>query len=498
MRIQNLWKVVALAALLVPFVASAQVVISEIMYDVSGEVGADDTREWVEIFNAGSTAQDITGWKFKDGTNHTLNVPPQNGGIGSLTIPSGGYAILADDATTFRALYPSVGTVIDTLMDLNNTAETVSLINSDGGTADTISYVKENGAAGDGNSLHRESVSGTSFTAGSPTPGAGSLSPSSGAPDTSATTTDSTSSPQATTNTPAPTSSYVAPPEPQIFADAGDNRTVIVAADTEFLGRAYNRKKETISSRIRFLWNFGDGRTAEGESVLHHFEYPGRYAVVLNIAENRDAASDRIIVTAEPAKLALTAFSDGSIMIGNSAGHDLDLSRWIVRSFGRSFVLPQGSIILAGESLRMGEKILGFRSSPETELDYPNGALALRAGTASADADSGKSDMSAAAPLPANSPATPDTPAAPPPVPSDAEEEQGGVYSTETVGAADSIEDTPASSSQAAAGAAVSDSGGAYLWWLGAIGLAVVGGGAMVAARHVRRREWDIVEEKEG
>src|SRR3989338_3809305 len=311
-----------------------------------------------------------------------------------------------------------------------------------------------------------------------------------------ATTTTTTTT---STNTPAPTSSYVAPPEPQIFADAGDNRTVIVAADTEFLGRAYNRKKETISSRIRFLWNFGDGRTAEGESVLHHFEYPGRYAVVLNIAENRDAASDRIIVTAEPAKLALTAFSDGSIMIGNSAGHDLDLSRWIVRSFGRSFVLPQGSIILAGESLRMGEKILGFRSSPETELDYPNGALALRAGTASADADSGKSDMSAAAPLPANSPATPDTPDAPPPVPSDAEEEQGGVYSTETVGAADSIEDTPASSSQAAAaGAAVSDSGGAYLWWLGAIGLAVVGGGAMVAARHVRRREWDIVEEKEG
>ena len=289
-----------------------------------------------------------------------------------------------------------------------------------------------------------------------------------------ATTTTTTTT---STNTPAPTSSYVAPPEPQIFADAGDNRTVIVAADTEFLGRAYNRKKETVSSRIRFLWNFGDGRTAEGESVLHHFEYPGRYAVVLNIAENRDAASDRIIVTAEPAKLALTAFSDGSIMIGNSAGRDLDLSRWIVRSFGRSFVLPQGSIILAGESLRMGEKILGFRSSPETELDYPNGALALRAGTASADADSGKSDMSAAAPLPANSPATPDTPAAPPPVPSDAEEEQGGVYSTETVGAADSIEDTPASSSQAAAaGAAVSDSGGAYLWWLGAIGLAVVGG----------------------
>ncbi|HXK38618.1 MAG TPA: PKD domain-containing protein [Candidatus Paceibacterota bacterium] len=475
MRTQNFWKAATLAVLLFPFAASAQV--AQFAFTTSPQNVAPNTVSEIVTIQA----QDSTGSSVSLTQTACLHF--------SSTSSNGQFSSSATNWTPVSALTMNKSTanknfyhkdsiegthklsVQIALRPESETSPCASWPTAEWNiqwtiTQDIVIASAQSGSGGTGSETQNQAT----------------------------TTTTTTTS----TNTPAPTSSYVAPPEPQIFADAGDNRTVIVAADTEFLGRAYNRKKETISSRIRFLWNFGDGRTAEGESVLHHFEYPGRYAVVLNIAENRDAASDRIIVTAEPAKLALTAFSDGSIMIGNSAGHDLDLSRWIVRSFGRSFVLPQGSIILAGESLRMGEKILGFRSSPETELDYPNGALALRAGTASADADSGKSDMSAAAPLPANSPATPDTPAAPPPVPSDAEEEQGGVYSTETVGAADSIEDTPASSSQAAAGAAVSDSGGAYLWWLGAIGLAVVGGGAMVAARHVRRREWDIVEEKEG
>ncbi|MEK7107460.1 MAG: PKD domain-containing protein, partial [Patescibacteria group bacterium] len=312
---------------------------------------------------------------------------------------------------------------------------------------------------------------------------------------------DPTSSPQANTtpssNNSAPVSSYVAPPEPQIFADGGGNRTVIVAADTEFLGRAYNRKKETISARIRFLWNFGDGSTGEGQSVLHHFEYPGRYAVVLNIADNRDAASDKIIVTAEPAKLAFISLSDGSIMIKNDAGRDLDLSNWIVRSFGRQFLVPKDSIILAGESLRIGEKTLGFRSSSETELDYPNGALALKVGTVSENSDSKKPETPALAPVTANPPPIPSAPAPPDHYGLTANQTDNATLS-ETENAADSAVDAQASSSQvAAAGATISDSGG-YMWWLGAIGLALAGTGAVLASRRAGKREWDIVEEKEG
>lgn len=499
MRIQNIGKVITVAIVgLFPFVASAQVVISEIMYDAPGLEGSGE-HDWVEVFNAGASAVDISLYRFFEaGTNHTLKLES-----GSATLPSGGYAVIANATTTFLADWPTFGgTLFDSSFNLNSSGELIGIRIDSSDTTNDFTYSPSDAATNNGSSLHRVSVSGAAFAAGTPSPGTGSLSSSAGgSSDTgsgsgaSTTTTTTTTS----TNTYAPVSSYVAPPEPQLFADAGDDRTVIVAADTEFLGRAYNRKKETVSGNIRFLWNFGDGRTAEGQSVLHHFEYPGRYAVVLNIAENRDAASDKIIVTAEPAKLALASFSDGSVMIENNAGRDLDLSGWIVRSFGRYFVVPKDSIILAGESLRIGDKTLGFRSSPDTELDYPNGALALEAGAASGNPASEEVSEPIVAPVSANPPPAPDALTAAMSAPPDMTVDQtGDVSPSETENAVDRIEDTQASSSQiAAAGAAVSDKDGSYLWWFGAFGLAVVGGGALVAARRIRKREWDIIEESQ-
>lgn len=496
-RIQTIGEIIAAVFLIfAPTAASAQAVISEIMYDL--QTGSDSGREWIEVFNAGGSSVRLTDWKVSEGgSNHAITASQ-----GGEDLSSGAYAILADNPAKFLEDWPAYsGLLFDTAFTsgLSNSGETVAVGTLNSGTftpSDTVSYQSSWGASGDGNSLVRTSTAAATFSAAAPTPGTGSLAPSSsgGSSDTSSdpgtsTTTTTTTTPA---NTVAPTSSYVAPPEPQIFADAGDNRTVIVAADTEFLGRAYNRKKESVSDHIRFLWNFGDGKTAEGQSVMHHFEYPGKYAVVLNIAENADAASDRVIVTAEPAKLSFSALPDGSITIGNNAGRDLDLSRWIVRSFGRSFALPQDSIILANESLRIGEKTLGFRSSPETELDYPNGAPALQAGATTetpAPKEAGApvvilaSALSPSAPLESVKDGT-IVPKVEPETPADASPAQE-VVATE-----------PTTTAQvAAAGTAVPNSGNSYIWWLGAFGLAVAGGGALVAARHVKRREWDIVEE---
>lgn len=312
---------------------------------------------------------------------------------------------------------------------------------------------------------------------------------------TTATTTTTATAPASAS---APASSYVAPPEPQLFAYAGADRIEIVGADSIFSGRAYNRKRELVSDHIRFLWNFGDGTTAEGASVLHHFSYPGKYAVVLTIAGNMEAESDRIIVTAEPARISFSAAPDGSIAIENRAGRDLDLSHWLVRSFGRSFKLPQDSIILSGESLRIGAETLGFRSSPETELDYPNGAPSLRAGAASENPDSQRQSAPAALDVSAGPSAAPGAQAADPPDTSRAAaEEANGASSPETESVAIDIENTPASSSQiaAAAGAPAPESGGSYLWWLGALGIALAGGGAVYAARRAGKREWSIIDD---
>ncbi|MEK7601502.1 MAG: PKD domain-containing protein [Patescibacteria group bacterium] len=300
-----------------------------------------------------------------------------------------------------------------------------------------------------------------------------------------ATSTD-TSAGTSSTNTapaPAPVSSYVAPPVPQLFADAGGDRTVIVGADTQFNGRAYNRQKENVE-HVRFLWNFGDGSTADGPTVVHHYAYPGRYAVMLTIAQNLDAVSDRIVVTAEPAKLAFDVPSDGSVAIENHAGRDLDLSGWIVRSTGQLFTLPEGSVILSNETMRIPQKTLKFWSGTQTELDYPNGVVVLRANESSG--------MVVPAPVSAPSPS---------PVPSvapvaRAQAAPSGKPAQEDLPEEITAETAPTASpeGQTAAAAAAVSSNGMY-WWLGALALSALAGGAVFVVRRIKAGEWDIVEE---
>src|SRR3989344_8682099 len=134
---------------------SATVVINEIMYDLDG---ADTDQEWVEILNNGSEPVDLTGWKFDDGatSKHGLNIPPKNGGQGSLVLSAGSYAVLAQNAEVFLSKHASyIGTVIDTLVDLVNTSETISLIGNNGGVIDTVIYDSAWGAKDDGNSLQK-------------------------------------------------------------------------------------------------------------------------------------------------------------------------------------------------------------------------------------------------------------------------------------------------------------------------------------------------------
>ena len=145
---------------------SAQVIISEIMYVAPGN---DAHQEWVELFNSGTTAVDIRSWKINDGSNHVLNAPPKNGGVGSTIIAPSGYLIIAADAAQFRSIYPSAANVVDTTLSLPNSGGTISLQN--GSTVqDSVSYDSSIGAAGDGNTLNR--ISAGVFLPRRPSPGA--------------------------------------------------------------------------------------------------------------------------------------------------------------------------------------------------------------------------------------------------------------------------------------------------------------------------------------
>lgn len=309
------------------------------------------------------------------------------------------------------------------------------------------------------------------------------------APQPQASSTQSTTTAATAPAPVTPVSSYVPPPLQTLFADAGPDRVEIVGADVMFRGRAYTRA-QTIVDQVRYVWNFGDGATAEGETVLHHYDFPGRYAVTLTVAQDRNTGSDRVIVTAEPARLGFFVHPDGSVEILNAAGRDLDLSRWhVARGFDR-FMLPEETYLLAGASLRIAHETLGLRADHLTELRYPNGVRALGAGESSAP-------LSAAPLQPASTVVSlreedppqpaPRTVARSRPVSPAASAE---VSAAETEAALDAhATTTPA---QVAAAGVTSRPGSPWLWGAAAI----IGIGAIASAmlRLQRAEEWEIEE----
>ena len=152
---------------------ASSLIINEIMYSLPG---ADDKHEWIELFNAGSSEIDLTGWKFHDGDdaiNHALNAPPKNGSRGSLILPAGGFLLLAGDAATVAADLPGFSeAIIDTVMSLVNSSATLKIINKDGQEVCSAFYSKEIGADGNGKTLEWDGAQLKESFAEGGTPGA--------------------------------------------------------------------------------------------------------------------------------------------------------------------------------------------------------------------------------------------------------------------------------------------------------------------------------------
>ena len=126
-----------------------QVLISEIMFDPAG---SDYTREFVEIYNAGSQAVAINGWTLSDGKGTDLIVSFDRTPI----LSSCSFAIILDgDYASGEPVYQSLipdsvlilsiqGTTLGSNGLSNSQAETVVLVNSEGHVVDSVQYTVGN------------------------------------------------------------------------------------------------------------------------------------------------------------------------------------------------------------------------------------------------------------------------------------------------------------------------------------------------------------------
>ncbi|MDP6659896.1 MAG: lamin tail domain-containing protein [Candidatus Pacebacteria bacterium] len=350
-------KLAIFSILLLPGTAFSQVVIGEIMYDLEG---SDTDREWMEVFNESSSSVDLSGWRFFEGTsNHKLTLKQ-----GGATLESGEYAVIVDDDVTFLIDWPNYsGALFDSSFSLSNTGETLILRDSELSDIDSVTYSSEWGGKGDGNSLTRDD--GGNFSGALPTPGSGDLNSEEGSSEESS---ESSSSGAISATTPLFT--------PEIFAYAGEDRTVTVGADTKFEGQSIGLEGEPMTN-ARYLWNFGDGSIREGENVLHNFKYPGDYVVVLNVSSGQYSASDKIVVSALPAQLKVARGEDGSVILGNREDREIDLSWWYIKSGDKTFQLPEMTYILGSSEIRFSSSVTELSEIAELSLLYPNGSIAL-------------------------------------------------------------------------------------------------------------------------
>jgi hypothetical protein len=353
----------AFAVFLAPQIAFGQIVITEIMYDLDG---ADSGHEWIEIQNIGSDDVDLDGWKLREnGTNHTLTFSA------STVLVSGAVAVIADNSVTFQSDWPVYsGTLIDSSFSLNNTGESLELLDADLAIVDTVTYSDSWRADGDGNSLQFD---GNNWLAAVPTPGTalttdkegGAIIVDEGEQKGEVVSAQPASSP--------PSGGFVPVSIPKIQIYAGEDRQVTVGAMSAYEGAAIGEDGEPIVN-ARFLWNFGDGNTREGQHILHHYTYPGEYAVWLAVAAGVISVGDRVNVTAIPGAIVVSEANAQYVELTNMDNDEINLSWWIIKSADSSFSLPENTILLASSSVRFPSSTTGLFpvSTEEVSLRYPN------------------------------------------------------------------------------------------------------------------------------
>ncbi len=133
MRTVRLVVVLVLSLLVTVFVGSAraQVVLNELMPDPASDWSPTDGNEeyssledeWVEVFNSGATAVDITGWRLRDAVSDSSWRFGFSGVLspGEFLVVYGNEAYEWEDANG----YPKYG------LSMNNSGDTMTLVSSD-------------------------------------------------------------------------------------------------------------------------------------------------------------------------------------------------------------------------------------------------------------------------------------------------------------------------------------------------------------------------------
>ncbi len=342
--------------LLLPLVSYGQVIITEVMYDLSGT----DSNEWIEVQNVGSQDVDFSTWKlFEGNSNHGLKIFQ-----GNQNLAPNSFAIISDDPNAFLAEHAGfTGTIFDSSFSLSNTGETLAIRDSLLLDIDTFSYTSDMGSNGDGTSLQKIS---NEWKPGIPNPGRVNLvsdqnntTPLSNA-QTVSISTYSTSAQESKVESSQPFSVSI-----------GKDRLVAVGNEVMFRAEVKNQHSYTGRS-ASFSWSMGDGSQKNGQVITYNYRYPGDYIVVLNASRGEDSVVSRVLVKVVEPEVEMTILPDGSVKVVNHGKDEINLHRWKIESLDQVFTFPQDTLIKGKVSVVIPPSALGIILTPAFPIKIKN------------------------------------------------------------------------------------------------------------------------------
>lgn len=331
-----------------PTLAFAAVEITEVawMGTVESQYG-----EWIELYNSGSEAVSLDGWKLYTDGGSTLLISLTK------TIAAGGYLVV--ERTT-----PSAPNPLPTISDeagsfggagLANTGEYLVLKDTSGSTVSVLAF-QSGWPAGDAETKQTMQKKGSSWITADPTPKAATTS--TGTTGTAAESADDDSSEETTG---AQKSAGGGSAEPELVWEPGISfsypKQVIAGVPVQITATVTEEKGMTKVGH--FTWNLGEGTVFQQrllEPITYTYQHPGEYIVTLAyvrreaITPDPDLVGQFSISVVHPV-LAFERGDGGTLFIKNTSTENLDLYQWRLGYAGMQHQFPRYSIIKAGSRL---------------------------------------------------------------------------------------------------------------------------------------------------
>ncbi len=355
--------------LVIPLWGHAAPMLSEIAWMGTD---ADANNEWIEIYNFGTAPTDLAGWTLTSGSGLSISL--------SGTLGPHGVGVLerSDDATvpTVSALHIYTGALPNTG---DSASLTLTLRDEDGTVVDEVVGGSDWSLIGGSNTVPKKTAqrarTGTWVTA-APTPGAenaqvNDVPPQDENDDTNDSEDEEDDQVEETTETATKSSgsnkrTTIVKSTAELTLTLTAPEVVYVEQPVSFVTTASGPGRDIMNSLV-YTWNFGDTYTGSGKTTTHTYRYPGEYVVVVNAQFGKHDVTVQKSITVLAVGVSITRSPTGDVILTNTAGHDIDISGYMLRGT-ESVVLPPYTYLRKGGTITIAKSRVASTGNPMLAL----------------------------------------------------------------------------------------------------------------------------------